>query len=260
MTDSLSPNTAADSSTDTSFAGQVVLINGATGALGTATAQTLAARGATVILLGRKLDQLDRLADDINQRVLPEVPAEARGEPPVIQPVDFSGAAPEDYATLVEGIEQAFGRLDMLVHAMGTAGELAPLAQADLMKFQESLHVNLTAPFALTRSAWPLLEQSERPRVLFFTDRGTEAYGSAHDIAHAGVERMIRQWAAETPKVWITGFDPGAVNSRLRHARFPGERPDDRQPPCAVMPALLDWLEKGESGAIQRLDGTSTPT
>ncbi|MCL7751607.1 SDR family NAD(P)-dependent oxidoreductase [Guyparkeria hydrothermalis] len=250
MTDS--PST--DTPIDTSFAGQVVLINGATGALGTATAQTLAARGATVILLGRKLDQLDRLADDINQRVLPEVPAEVRGEPPVIQPVDFSGAAPEDYATLVEGIERAFGRLDLLVHAMGTAGELAPLAQADLMKFQESLHVNLTAPFALTRSAWPLLERASRPRVLFFTDRGTDAYGSAHDIAHAGIERMIRQWAAETPRVWITGFDPGAVNSRLRHARFPGELTQDRQPPCAVMPALLDWLEHGESGAIQRLD------
>lgn len=249
MTDSSAP--------DTSFADQIVLINGATGALGTATAQTLAARGATLILLGRKLDQLERLADDIVERVLPEVPAEARGEPPVIQPVDFSGAAPEDYATLVEGIEQAFGRLDLLVHAMGSAGELTPLAQADLMKFQESLHVNLTAPFALTCSAWPLLEQSERPRVLFFTDRGTEAYGSAHDIAHAGIERMIRQWAAETPAMWISGIDPGAVNSPLRHARFPGERPDDRQPPCAVMPAVLDWLEHGESGAIHRLEPTT---
>ena len=247
MTDSSAP--------DTSFAGQVVLINGASGALGTATAQTLAARGATLILLGRKLDQLERLADDINDRVLPEVPSEARGEPPLIQPVDFSGAAPEDYEQLVTGLDQAFGRLDLLVHAMGTAGELAPLAHADLMKFQESLHVNLTAPFALTRACWPLLERSERPRVLFFTDRGTEAFGSAHDIAHAGLERMIGQWAAEAPGVWIAGFDPGAVNSRLRHARFPGELTKDRQPPCAVMPALLDWLETGESGAVRRLDG-----
>lgn len=251
MTDSSRP--------DTSFAGQVVLINGASGALGTATAQTLAARGATLILLGRKLDQLERLADDIVERVLSEVPAEARGEAPLIQPVDFSGAAPEDYEQLVTGIEQAFGRLDLLVHAMGTAGELAPLAHAELMKFQESLHVNLTAPFALTRACWPLLERADRPRVLFYTDRGTEAFGSAHDIAHAGLERMIRQWAAESPEVWISGFDPGAVNSRLRHARFPGELTEDRQPPCAVMPAVLDWLEHGESGAIRRLDGSNPP-
>ena len=247
MTDSPAP--------DTVFAGQVVLINGASGALGTAAAQTLAARGATLILLGRKLDQLERLADDINDRVLPEVPVEARGEPPLIQPVDFSGAAPEDYEQLVTGLDQAFGRLDLLVHAMGTAGELAPLAHADLMKFQESLHVNLTAPFALTRACWPLLERAERPGVLFFTDRGTEAFGSAHDIAHAGLERMIRQWAAEAPEVWIAGFDPGAVNSRMRHARFPGELSEDRQPPCAVMPALLDWLETGESGTVRRLPG-----
>ena len=250
MTDSPAP--------DTSFAGQVVLINGASGALGTATAQTLAARGATLILLGRKLDQLERLADDIAERVLPEVPAEARGEPPVIQPVDFSGAAPEDYDRLVTGLDDAFGRLDLLVHAMGTAGELAPLAHADLMKFQESLHVNLTAPFALTRSCWPLLERAERPRVLFFTDRGTEAFGSAHDIAHAGLERMIGQWAAEAPEVWIAGFDPGAVNSRLRHTRFPGEHIEDRQRPCAVMPALLEWMENGESGAIRRLEVTAS--
>lgn len=240
-------------SPDTSFTGQVVLVNGATGALGTATAQTLAARGASLILLGRKLDALERLADDINTRVLPELAPTDRGEPPLIQPVDFSGAAPEDYEQLVAGIEAEFGRLDLLVHAMGSAGELAPLAQSDLMKFQESLHVNLTAPFALTRRAWPLLEQSAHPRVLFFTDRGTAAFGNAYTIAHAGLAQMIRQWAAESPQTWITGFDPGAVNSHLRHARFPGETTEDRQSPCSVMPALLNWLAEGESGAIRRL-------
>ena len=235
------------------FSGQVALVNGATGALGTATAQTLAARGATLVLFGRKLDALERLADDIVERVLPDVAEEHRGEAPLIQPVDFSGAAPEDYATLAEGIEQTFGRLDLLVHAMGTAGELAPLAQSELMKFQESLHVNLTAPFALTRSCWPLLEQAERPRVLFFTDRGTPAYGNAYDIAHAGMARMIDEWAAEAPGAWVTGFDPGPVNSRLRHARFPGEMIEDRASPCAVMPELLDFLEHGASGQIRRI-------
>ncbi|MGM0517798.1 MAG: SDR family NAD(P)-dependent oxidoreductase [Pseudomonadota bacterium] len=235
------------------FAGQVALVNGATGALGTAMAQTLAARGATLVLLGRKLDALERLADDIVERVLLDVPASDRGEPPLIQPVDFSGAAPEDYATLMEGIAREFDRLDLLVHAMGMAGELAPLAQSDLMKFQESLHVNLTAPFALTRTAWPLLEKAARPRVLFFNDRGTEAYGNAYDIAHAGMARMIREWAAEAPSAWVAGFDPGPVNSRLRHARFPGEMIEDRASPCSVMPDVLDWLENGPSGEVRLL-------
>jgi NAD(P)-dependent dehydrogenase (short-subunit alcohol dehydrogenase family) len=235
------------------FTGQVALINGATGALGTAMARTLAARGATLILLGRKLDALERLAEDIVERVLPDVPGDARGEPPLIQPVDLSGAAPEDYATLIDGIERAFGRLDLLVHAMGMAGELAPLARSDLMAFQESLHVNLTAPFALTRMAWPLLEKAARPRVLFFSDRGTPAYGNTYDIAHAGMARMIREWAAEAPSAWIAGFDPGPVHSRLRHARFPGEMIEERVSPCAVMPEVLDWLENGPSGEIRRL-------
>lgn len=232
--------------TDT-FSDRIVVINGATGTIGEAMAFALQRQGAQLILFGRKSDRLNHLADELTA----ELGAEAEQRAPVIQTVDFSGAAVEDYQTLADAIENNFGRIDILIHAMGQGGQLSPLAHSDLMKFQESLHLNLIAPFALTRSLWHLLEQStkqaERPeanraQVLFFTDRGTPAFGNAYTLAHAAIERMIDQWANETTSVRINGLDPGPTHSGLRQYRFPGEAQSERADVAAMLPTALGLL------------------
>jgi NAD(P)-dependent dehydrogenase (short-subunit alcohol dehydrogenase family) len=232
--------------TDT-FSDRIVVINGATGTIGEAMAFALQRQGAQLILFGRKSDRLNHLADELTA----ELGAEAEQRAPVIQTVDFSGAAVEDYQTLADAIENNFGRVDILIHAMGQGGQLSPLAHSDLMKFQESLHLNLIAPFALTRSLWHLLEQPEKPsektqanraQVLFFTDRGTPAFGNAYTLAHAAIERMIDQWANETTSVRINGLDPGPTHSGLRQYRFPGEAQSERADVAAMLPTALRLL------------------
>ena len=238
------------------FSGRIAVINGATGTIGEAMAFALQRRGAQLVLFGRKSDRLNRLADELTAKLGPE--AEQRA--PVIQTVDFSGAAVADYQILARAIEQNFGRVDMLIHAMGHGGQLSPLAQSDLMKFQESLHLNLMAPFALTRSLWHLLEptekQAESPRaqVLFFTDRGTPAFGNAYTLAHAAIARMIEQWANETASVRINGLDPGPTHSALRQYRFPGEARSERADVAALLPAAMALMaDDSAHGRLIRL-------
>lgn len=229
--------------TDT-FSDRIVVINGATGTIGEAMAFALQRQGAQLILFGRKSNRLNHLADELTA----ELGAEAEQRAPVIQTVDFSGAAVEDYQTLADAIENNFGRIDILIHAMGQGGQLSPLAHSDLMKFQESLHLNLIAPFALTRSLWHLLERPEdspqgnRAQVLFFTDRGTPAFGNAYTLAHAAIARMINQWANETTSVRINGLDPGPTHSGLRQYRFPGEAQSERADVSAMLPTALTLL------------------
>lgn len=229
------------------FSGRIVVINGATGTIGEAMAFALQRHGAQLILFGRKSDRLNHLADELTA----ELGTEAEQRAPLIQTVDFSGAAVEDYQTLANAIENHFGRIDILIHAMGQGGQLSPLAHSDLMKFQESLHLNLIAPFALTRTFWHLLEQPGQPsekqtpfraQVLFFTDRGTPAFGNAYTLAHAAIERMIAQWANETTTVRINGLDPGPTHSTLRHYRFPGEARSERADVSAMLPTALALL------------------
>ncbi|MGC8698054.1 MAG: SDR family NAD(P)-dependent oxidoreductase [Halothiobacillus sp.] len=230
------------------FADQTIVINGATGSIGQAVAFDLQRQGAQLILFGRKSDRLNHLADALTQ----ELSDADRHRAPLIQTVDFSGAAIEDYQTLTHAIASAVGRIDILIHAMGQGGQLRPLAHSDLLEFQTSLHLNLTAPFALTRSLWPLLEpaaeptqpepRTRKPQILFFTDRGTPAFGNAYTLAHAALARMIEQWACETTAVRINGLDPGPTHSGLRQYRFPGEAKAERATADDLLPALHELL------------------
>jgi len=238
------PNSTCD------LAGKVVVINGASGAVGGALARALQAEGAQLVLFGRRLDRLTALADELATVGGPD----GEANDPVIQPVDFSGAAPEDYQKLADALAEIHGHIDILIHAMGMAGEPAPLAHADLMKFQESLHINFTAPFALTRMLWPLLENAGDGQVLFLTDRGTPAYGGAYSLANAALERMVEQWANESTDVRINGFDPGPTDSSMRKYRFPGEIPEERARPEDMLDEALKLLcERETNGRIVRL-------
>ena len=249
--------TAPTSSRHSTLAGKIVVINGATGALGSAMARALQAEEAQLVLFGRRLDRLTVLADELGALARET----GRVNEPLIQPVDFSGAAPEDYDQLAAAIDEAFGRVDILINAMGQAGEPTPLAMSDLMKFQESLHVNFTAPFGLTRMLWFLLERSDDGQVLFFTDRGTPAFGNAYTLAHAAMARMVEQWANESTSVRVNALDPGPTASALRKYRFPGEHEDERAGPEAMLDAALTLLQdSGASGRIVRLQTQEPPT
>jgi NAD(P)-dependent dehydrogenase (short-subunit alcohol dehydrogenase family) len=245
------------------FADQIIVINGATGSIGQAIAFDLQRHGAQLVLFGRKSDRLNQLADELTQ----ELCDADRHRAPLIQTVDFSGAAIEDYQTLADAIASAVGRIDILIHAMGQGGQLSPLAQCDILQFQTSLHLNLIAPFALARSFWSLLEpnpaeesqaakppRTRKPQMLFLTDRGTPAFGNAYTLAHAALARLIEQWAFETTAVRINGLDPGPTHSGLRQYRFPGEAKVERASAEDLLPALHQLLlDETIHGQILRL-------
>jgi short-subunit dehydrogenase len=108
-----------------------VLVTGATGGLGQAIARALGARGATLILSGRRTDVLEPLAAELGAETI--------------------AADLADRADVERLIERA-GELDVLVANAGlpASGELAELTQEQIDRM---LEVNLRAPIALARAA-----------------------------------------------------------------------------------------------------------
>ena len=106
-----------------------MLLTGATGGIGAATARALSARGATVMVCGRRLDQLETLAAEIGGRAIA---------------ADLS--APDGPERLVADA----GHVDVLVHSAGLSqsGEITTLTPAEV---DELLDVNLRAPVMLAR-------------------------------------------------------------------------------------------------------------
>jgi NAD(P)-dependent dehydrogenase (short-subunit alcohol dehydrogenase family) len=207
------------------LAGRTVLVTGATGGLGSATALSCAARGATVVLLGRSIPKLQAVYDAL---------AAAGGPEPAIYPMDLAGATEDDYRELAAVVEREFGALHGLVHCAAEPGTLGPVADLSGADWQRLLHVNLTVPFVLTRELLPRL-RAGRGAVVFVGDSAVgpgKAYWGAYGVAKIGLEGYARILAEENAgKLPVHFHIPGPMNSPIRRRAYPGENPATLPPP-----------------------------
>jgi NAD(P)-dependent dehydrogenase (short-subunit alcohol dehydrogenase family) len=83
------------------------------------------------------------------------------------------------------------------------------------------------------------------------------AYWGLYGAAKAGMEHLVRCWAAEvaTTPLRVILADPGPVATPLRANAFPGQDPARMARPQDVAPGLAALVEPGgpENGATVRL-------
>lgn len=228
------------------LADRVILVSGANGGLGRATALACAGLGATVVLLGRNIHKLEAIYDQIEQ---------AGGAQPAIYPMNLAGASWGDYGTLANKLNETFGRLDGIVHAAAHFKAFTPLSQLPPKEWIESLQVNLTAPYALTAQCLPLLEQSRDASVVFISDPSAQsprAYFGAYGVAKYAQEGLLRSWSQELefePQLRLNSYDPGPMRTPLRRRGYPQEDATQLNAPESIVPALL-WLLGPDSRGI----------
>ncbi len=222
---------------------RVVLVAGAAGGLGRASALACARAGASVVLLGRRVARLEKVYDEIVALQAP---------PPAIYPLDLAGATPRDYAELAATLEREFGRLDGIVHAAAHFESLQPAADIEPDDWLRGIHVNVSAPFLLTQACLPLLREATQASVVFVlddTERMSRAYWGAYGVAKhalAGLVSILRaEW--ESTSVHAHALLPAPMRTRLRGAAYYGENAFDRPLPDATADAVVYLL--GADGA-----------
>jgi NAD(P)-dependent dehydrogenase (short-subunit alcohol dehydrogenase family) len=199
---------------------RVILITGSGDGIGKALALACAAVGARVILHGRNVRKLEKAHDEI---------VAAGGLPPSILPLDFEKAGPAEYEALVTAITQSFGRLDGLVHNAGMLGDRSPIEHHDVPKWMRTLHVNVNAPFLLTRYCLPLLKASEDASILFTSSgvvRKPRAFWGAYLVSKWATEGLMHMLADElesSAALRVNGVNPGKVRTNMRLQAYPGE-------------------------------------
>jgi len=217
---------------------RVILVTGATKGIGRALALEIAQEGGTVVLLGRRQKALEQVYDAI---------VAGGFATPAIVPFDLENALEPDYAALYTAIEQAFGRLDGLVHNAALLGERSPIRHADVALFAKVLHVNVTAEFALTHTLLPLLEQSQKASVIF-TSSGVgvtgRAYWGGYAVSKFAVEGLAQVLADEVDphKIIVNVINPGATRTDMRALAFPGEDPSALKSAEAVARHYIPYL------------------
>tara|TARA_R110002050_G_scaffold268113_1_gene410064 strand:+ start:117865 stop:118596 length:732 start_codon:yes stop_codon:yes gene_type:complete len=218
---------------------RVILITGAGSGIGSAVAQAYASHGATVVLLDKKIPALEQVYDDIVTEGFAT---------PAIYPLDLKGANIADYDDLVSSIHDNFGRLDGLVHCAASLGQIAPVPHQDPIVWLETLQINLTAPYLLTRACLSLMQKNKQASIIFTTDAHKDkAYWSGYGVAKAGIESFSKQLADELEsagRVRVNCIDPGKVKTPLHSRAFPGINPSKLPTPKDIVSSYLYLMGK----------------
>lgn len=189
---------------------QVALVTGGAGGIGAAVARRLTAEGMAVVVVDRDGAAAAAVAAELGPM--------ATGEG-----VDVTSSVEVD--ALVARVQEAHGRLDVLVTAAGFARD-ALLADMDDERWRAVLDVCLFAPFACSRAVAPVMAGRGYGRIVHVASRahlGNPGQAN-YSAAKAGVIGLTKALAKELGRHGITAnaVAPGLVRTPMTesHPRF----------------------------------------
>jgi NAD(P)-dependent dehydrogenase (short-subunit alcohol dehydrogenase family) len=228
---------------DKLLAGKTILITGAGDGIGQAAAKSYAQLGATVILVGKTLNKLETVYD--------EIVAKGHSEP-VIYPIDLHGATEADYNHLNQTIIEQFGALDGLLNNAGILGPRKPLENITAQQWTEVIQVNLTSNFLITKALLPALKLADNASIIMTSSgvgRQGRAYWGAYAVSKFGIEGFTQVLAEElenTTNIRVNCINPRATNTRMRRTAYPSEHPEINPTTDEIMP-LYNYLMSNDS-------------
>lgn len=213
--------------------GRVVVVTGAAGAIGSATAEAFAAAGALVAAV-----DLDQAAVDA---VVAELPA--GGGPHLALAADLADVS--SHAALLERVRGELGGLDVLAHVAAVLRRAESIDAVTEEDWDFQHDVNLRASFFLDRAAAAIMvAQGRGGRIVNFSSQGWWTGGFGGSVVYAaskgGIVSMCRGLARTYGPHGITvnTVSPGLVDSPMLR----GGMTDDG------LQRLLDGVPLGRMG------------
>ena len=170
------------------------IIFGATGKIGSKISLKLAQRGVDLVLHGKSKDKLKDLSDQVIKV----------GKKPIL--INFDVTKQNDYIGLGILLSNRIKKLDFYINAIGYIDKLCPLTDLTFEDWDKLIEINLSSNWKLLKEIEPLLRKSEKPKVLFFTDKSIsdgKPYFHAFAVAKAGLESLAETYANEKKKFFF---------------------------------------------------------
>jgi NAD(P)-dependent dehydrogenase (short-subunit alcohol dehydrogenase family) len=226
---------------------KIILVTGAGDGIGKQAALHYAKYGATIILLGKTVEKLESVYDEIINN---------GGNEPAIVPLDLKGATAKHYRDMASTINDQFGCLDGLLHNASMLGHLGPFAQISEQDWQDVFQVNVTSQFLMTQALLPTLKKALHSSVIFTTSsvglKG-KAYWGPYSISKFATQGMMQILADEyeNSNIRFNCINPGATKTAMRAKAFPAESSNSLKTAKEIMTLylyLMDMQSSKENG------------
>lgn len=197
--------------------GRRVLVTGASSGIGAACARRLAAEGADLVLWARRLDRLERLADEIRA---------ASGRAVDIAAVDVRDRAAVESAAsaALDSGEVPYG----LINNAGLAAGLDPFQEGDPADWERMIDTNIKGLLWVSRAILPAMIRAGRGHIVNIgSTAGHMTYPrgnvyAATKFAVRGLTEGMNLDVAGTP-IRVSSVDPGFVETEFSVVRFDGD-------------------------------------
>ena len=144
------------------FRDKVVLITGGSRGLGLAIARRLRAEGASLALLARDADELERARQDL--LAIP-TPTGGEADPGEVLAVPCDLAQSTAIPDAIHAVTRHFGALDVVINDAGII-QAGPLQNMTVEDFERTMQVNFWAAFHVNRAARPHLHGERGARIV----------------------------------------------------------------------------------------------
>jgi NAD(P)-dependent dehydrogenase (short-subunit alcohol dehydrogenase family) len=204
--------------------GKVVLITGATGALGSAVTKEFAQTETRLALAGRSGKKLEQLVADVG--LPPERALTVTGDITQVDGVE----------SLVSAVTARWDAIDVLLHVAGGWSGGQPLGETSVEDWDRMLALNLRAAFLLSRAVLSAMVEAGWGRIVHISSKTAvepRAKQAAYTVSKMGLIALTEVIAAEVKGSGVTAnvILPSIIDTPANRASMPKTDPAKWVPP-----------------------------
>lgn len=198
--------------------GRTILVTGASSGIGAAMARLFAREGARLVLCARRLDRLERMAEEIRA---------AHDADILVHALDVRDRKAVE--GLLQRLPEAWREIDVLVNNAGLSRGLEPFPKNDPEDWDEMIATNVSGLLHMTRQVLPGMVARRRGDIVNIGSTSShEVYPNgavycATKHAVDAISRGLRMDLADTP-VRVIQISPGMTETEFSLVRFKGDK------------------------------------
>jgi len=228
--------------------GQVVMVTGAAGNLGSAVARTFGVAGARLVLVDRTADRLPRLFP------------EWVDSPDHYLATSVDLTQEEAVKAMVEEALQRLGRIDVLVNVAGGYQAGAPLHETPWEVWERMININVRTMYEVSRAVIPTMLKQGSGKIINIASRAAlqgAARQGPYSAAKSAVLRLTEAMAAELKNqgINVNCVLPGTIDTPQNREAMPKADPSRWVKPEAIAEVILFLA----SDAARAVHGAAIP-